>query len=156
VPAVDPLEPNDDIDHVKARGIFPAAARPVTAPGRRRGSYRARLHAHEDPHDVYRVWVPARHAVTATIRPNANANANAVLWAPRTRNVSENGADRRRHLLDSSTRPGGRLDLIRVENATRRGYFAYLDVFLARRVRSGSYSVTVSARALRSRPSKRR
>jgi hypothetical protein len=156
VPALDPLEPNDDIDHVKARGIFPAAARPVTAPGRRRGSYRARLHAHEDPHDVYRVWVPARHAVTATIRPNANANANAVLWAPRTRNVSENGADRRRHLLDSSTRPGGRLDLIRVENATRRGYFAYLDVFLARRVRSGSYSVTVSARALRSRPSKRR
>jgi hypothetical protein len=154
VPAIDPLEPNDDIDHVKARGIFRSAARPVTAPGRRRGSYRARLHAQEDPHDVYRVWVPARSSVTATIRPNANVNA--ALWAPRTRRVSEEGAERRRHLLASSSRPGGNAEAMRVENATRRGYFAYLDVFVARRVRSASYSLVVRARALRSRPSKRR
>jgi hypothetical protein len=148
------LEPNDDIDHVKARGIFRVAARPVTAPGRRRGSYRARLHAHEDPHDVYRVWVPGRSSLTVTIRPNANVNA--ALWAPRTKKVSEEGADRRRHLLASGTRPGGRRELIRVENATRRGYFAYLDVFVGRSVRSASYSLVVRARALPSRPSKRR
>jgi hypothetical protein len=154
VPVIDPLEPNDDIDHVKAHGIFRAAAKPVTAPGRRRASYRARLHTHEDPHDVYRVWVPSRSELTATIRPRANINA--ALWALRTKNVSEQGAQRRRHLLTSSARPGGRPEIIRVANETRRGYFAYLDVFLGRRVRSTIYSLEIRSRVLPSRPSTRR
>jgi hypothetical protein len=153
-PPVDPLEPNDDIDHVKARGIFQAAARPLTAPGRRRATYRARLHASEDPHDVYRVWVPARRKVSATIRPNANVNA--AFWAPRTKNVMELGAERRRHLVGSSSRPGGRTEVLSVENVTRKGYYAYLDLFLGRRVGSATYTVGIRASALPSRPSKRR
>lgn len=153
-PSVDPLEPNDDIDHVKAHGIFRTAARPLTAPGRRRASYRARLHSSEDPHDVYRVWVPARRKVTATIRPNANVNA--ALWAPGTRNVTEQGAERRRHVVASSGRPGGRTESLVVENLTRRGYYAYLDVFLGRGVRSASYTLGIRARALPSQPSTRR
>jgi hypothetical protein len=153
-PTIDPLEPNDDIDHVKARGIFRAAAKPVTAPGRRRASYRARLHANEDPHDVYRVWVPSRSELTATIRPRSNLSA--AVWALGTRNVAEQGAQRRRHLLTSSARPGGRPETIRLANKTRRGYFAYLDLFLGRRVRSTTYSLEIRTRALRSRPSTRR
>jgi hypothetical protein len=81
---------------------------------------------------------------------------NAALWALGTKNVSEQGADRRRHLVASSGRPGGRRELLRVENPTRRGYFAYLDVFLGRNVRSATYSLGIRARALPSRPSKRR
>jgi subtilisin family serine protease len=154
VPSIDPLEPNDDIDHVKAHGIFRVAARPLTAPGRRRATYRARLHASEDPHDVYRIWVPGRSRVSATVRPNANVNA--ALWAPRTKNVSEQGMERRRHLVASGGRPGGRRELLEIENTTRRGYFAYLDLFLGRRVRSATYSLGIRARALPSQPSKRR
>lgn len=153
-PPVDPLEPNDDIDHVKAHGIFRAAARPLNAPGRRRATYQARLHSSEDPHDVYRVWVPARRKVSATIRPNANVNA--VLWAPGTKNVAEQGAERRRHVLASGSRPGGRRELLEVENLTRKGYYAYLGLFLGRGVRSASYSLGIIARALPSRPSTRR
>jgi Subtilase family len=153
-PVIDPLEPNDDIDHVKAHGIFRLAAEPVTAPGRRRASYRARLHAYEDPHDVYRVWVPSRSELTARIRPRSNLNA--ALWALGTKNVSEHGAQRRRHLLTSSARPGGRPEVIRIANETRRGYFAYLDVFLGRRVRSTTYSLEIRSRALPSRRSTRR
>jgi subtilisin family serine protease len=153
-PTVDPLEPNDDIDHVKAHGIFQAAARPLTAPGRRRATYRARLHASEDPHDVYRVWVPGRRKVTATIRPNANVNA--ALWAPKTKNVLEQGAVRRRNLVASSSRPGGRTEILFVENVTRKGYYAYLDLFLGRRVPSATYTLGIRASALPSRPSKRR
>ena len=153
-PAIDPLEPNDDIDHVKARGIFPLAARPVTAPGRRRAAYRARLHAAEDPHDVYRVWIPSRTTVSATIRPNANVDA--ALWAPRTQRVSEQGGLRRRDVLSASARPGGRTERLRVDNETGRGYYAYLDAYLGRRVRTAAYSLGISARALPSRPSKRR
>jgi hypothetical protein len=153
-PPVDPLEPNDDIDHVKARGIFPMAARPVTAPGRRHASYRARLHAYEDPHDVYRVWIPGRTRIAATIRPNANVNAS--LWALGATSVSEQGSARRRDLLASGTRPGGRMEIVRAENRTRRGYYAYLDLYLGRRVASASYSLGLSSRALPSRPSTRR
>ncbi|HEV2712287.1 MAG TPA: S8 family serine peptidase, partial [Gaiellaceae bacterium] len=112
-PAIDPLEPNDDIDHVKARGIFRIAARPVTAPGRRRASYRARLDMHEDPHDVYRVWIPGRSRVAARIRPNANVNA--ALWAPGARSVFEHRNERRRDLLAAGARPGARTETIRVE-----------------------------------------
>jgi subtilisin family serine protease len=153
-PAIDPLEPNDDVDHVKAHGIFRVAARPVTAPGRRRASYRARLHAQEDPHDVYRIWIPRRRLVTATIRPSANVDAR--MWGPRTKNVLERGAARRRDLLMSGTRPGGRTETLRFVNATGRSYYAYLDLFLGRRVRSASYALDVKARALPSRPSTRR
>jgi Subtilase family len=145
-PQIDPLEPNDDIDHVKARGIFPAAARPLTRPGRRRATYHARLHASEDPHDVYRVWIPARREVTMTIRPNANVDA--AVWAPRTRNVLERGAARRRDLVASSTRPAGRPEILRIENKTRRGYYAYLDAFPGRGVRSASYTLRIRALAL--------
>jgi len=153
-PAVDPLEPNDDIDHVKARGIFPAAARPLTRPGRRRATYQARLHASEDPHDVYRVWIPARREVTMTVRPNANVDA--AVWAPQTKNVLERGAARRRDLVVSSARPGARVEILRIANRTRRGYYAYLDAFPARRVRSAAYTLVIRARALPSRPSTRR
>lgn len=153
-PAADPMEPNDDIDHVRAHGIFAMAARPLTAPGRHRAAYRARIQASEDPHDVYRVWVPGRSEVTTTIRPNADANA--ALWAPATRSVSEKGAARRRDLLATSARPGGRTEVLRVANRARRGYFAYLDVFLGRGVRSAGYALGLSAGALRSRPSTRR
>jgi hypothetical protein len=153
-PAIDPLEPNDDIDHVKAHGIFRVAARPLTAPGRRRASYRARLHANEDPHDVYRVWVPGRSRVSAAVKPSANVNA--AVWAPKTNTVSERGALRRRDLLTSGARPGGRREVLGIDNATRRGYFAYLDLFLGRGVRTAAYSLGISVRALPSRPSRRR
>jgi hypothetical protein len=152
-PPIDPLEPNDDIDHVKARGIFPAAARPLTRPGRRRATYRARLHASEDPHDVYRVWIPARREVTMTIRPKANVDA--AVWAPQTRNVLERGAARRRDLVAASARPGARREVLRIQNRTRRGYFAYLDAFPGRGVRSAAYTLGIRARVLPSQPSTR-
>ena len=89
-----------------------------------------------------------------TIR--ANANLDAAVWAPGTKNVMERGAARRRDLVAVGTRPGGRPETLRVENKTRRGYFAYLDAFTARGVRSASYSLGIIVRALRSRPSTRR
>ena len=153
-PPIDPLEPNDDIDHVRARGIFQAAARPLTTPSRRRATYAARLHSSEDPHDVYRLWIPPRREVSMTIR--SNANVDAAIWAPRTRNVLERGAARQRDLVTSGTRPGSRPEILRVENRTGRGYYAYLDAYTARGVRSAGYSLGIIARALPSRPSTRR
>jgi hypothetical protein len=141
------MEPNDDVDHVKAHGIFRAAARALTAPGRRRATLRARVHRTEDPDDVYRFWVPAGRAVTARVRPTADVTVFA--WRRGTRSVFERGATRRRHLIASSTRPGGRAEMVRIENEGKSGYWAYLDVFPARGVRSAQYSLEISSRALR-------
>jgi len=147
LPPVDPLEPNDDVDHVKAHGIFRSAARPLTAPGRRRASLRARLHRSEDPNDVYRVWIPGRGEVTATVRPTADVNVS--VWTSSTRSVYERGTSRRRDLVALGTRRGGRLEIVRIENERLRGYYAYLDVFPAKGVRSANYLLGVSSRALR-------
>jgi hypothetical protein len=147
LPPVDPLEPNDDVDHVKAHGIFRAAARPLTAPGRRRASLTARVHASEDPDDVYRFWVPARREVTATVRPTADVSVAA--WAAGTRSVYERGRARARDLLAASARRGGRTETVRIENTRARGFYAYIDVFPAKGVRSGRYTLQISSRALR-------
>jgi hypothetical protein len=147
LPPVDPLEPNDDVDHVKAHGIFRTAARALTAPTRRRASLRARIHRNEDPDDVYRVWVPARGSVTATVRPTADLTV--AMWAPGTRSVYERCAARRRDLVARRARRGARAETVRLENRTRRGYFAYLDVFPARGVTSATYTLGVQSRAPR-------
>ena len=147
LPAIDPLEPNDDVDHIKARGIFQNAARALTAPTRPRASFRARLHRSEDPDDVYRIWVPARRVVTARVVPTADVSVAA--WRAGTRSVDERGAARRRDLIAVSARRGGRPETVQIENETRRGHWAYVDVFPARGVRSARYSLTISSRALR-------
>ena len=147
LPAIDPMEPNDDVDHVKAHGIFRSAARPLTAPGRRRAALRARIHRTEDPDDVYRIWVPGRRVLTARVAPTANLNV--AIWRRSTRSVFERGAARRRHLIAVSARPGRRPEVLRIENERKGGFFAYLDVFPARGVRSAQYSLAVSSRGLR-------
>ena len=114
----------------------------------------ARLNSSEDPHDVYRVWIPPRREVSMTIR--SNADVDVAVWAPRTRNVLERGAARQRDLVTTGARPGSRPEILRVENSTGRGYYAYLDAYTARGVRSAGYSLGIIARALPSRPSTRR
>jgi hypothetical protein len=68
----------------------------------------------------------------------------------------EQGAVRRRNLVASSSRPGSRTEILSVENVTRKGYYAYLDLFPGHRVRSATYSLGITATALPSRPSRRR
>jgi subtilisin family serine protease len=147
LPPIDPMEPNDDVDHVKAHGIFRAAARPLTGPGRRRASLTARVHASEDPDDVYRFWVPARREVTAVVRPTSDVSVAA--WAAGTRSIYERGGARARDLVAASARRGGRAETIRLENTRSSGFYAYLDVFPAKGVRSSRYALRISSRALR-------
>jgi hypothetical protein len=64
-PARDPLEPNDDIDEVSTTGIFAGGQPAVLTSSRRTATLTARVDRHEDPHDVYRVFVPAHGSLTA-------------------------------------------------------------------------------------------
>ena len=136
-PPIDPLEPNDDIDQVKARGLFTVAKPLVT------GSLQARAAAFDDPDDVYRVSVPAHGTLTVTMKPNANLNLR--LWGPLTRSVSENGIDRLRDLLASSSRTGAKADAVRWTNRGKKAVVVYADVSFAPTdiAPQVSYSLTV-------------
>lgn len=127
-PSTDGQEPNDDIDHIKANGLFRNAARPLTAPGRPGATLNARLDASEDPEDVYRVWVPANRVVRATVTMNTDVDVD--LWRSTARSVLARGAERRRGLITSSTKRGRVAERVAFRNGTRRGVWVYLDVYL--------------------------
>jgi hypothetical protein len=141
-PAPDPQEPNDDIRHVRAGGLFRQATAGVTQPGRPRANFAARLDSTEDPEDVYRVWVPGRRTVVATLRPNGDAQLAG--WAPKTKAVFERGAAFRRDLVDASLKKGSSREVVRLRNTSRRGAYYYVDVFLARDVERVGYRLSVT------------
>lgn len=142
-PSSDGQEPNDDISHVKANGLFREAARPLTTPSRGRATLGARLDATEDPEDVYRMWVPAGRVVRATVTPTTDVDVD--VWNATTRTVLARGAERRRHLLATSAKRGRVVERVIVRNRTRRGFYAYLDVYLRQNgPLDGDYRVSVS------------
>ena len=132
-PATDLQEPNDDVEQVRANGLFEDPTEPVVRPGKPRASFRARLDITEDPEDVYRVWVPARRTVVVTVR--SRRDVDVELWRAGTPTVYVKGAKRRRFLIDGSYTRG--TDTVAVDNPTGAGRFAYLDVFLPK---NGPYS----------------
>jgi Subtilase family len=112
-PSRDPLEPNDAIDQVAAGGLFSRAKAPLTAPGRRSRTISARLDAVDDPRDVYRVWVPARSRVTATLRTPSEVQ----LARQGTRPVG---------LTATSTRRSTGVRVVTMTNRAARGQYTYV------------------------------
>jgi hypothetical protein len=141
-PPIDPLEPNDDLEQVKAGGVF-SAAKPLV-----KGSFKARVDFTDDPADLYRVNVPAHSTLTVTMKPDANVNLE--LWGPLTRSVTETGDERRRDLLGISAHPGVQAEVVRWTNKGRKAIVAYADVYFPSRSAAldADYAITVkTARA---------
>jgi subtilisin family serine protease len=142
-PPKDPNEPNDDIRQVRAGGLFPTAAAPVTAPGRSRATLRARMDVTEDPEDVYRVYVPAGRVVRITATPDTDVDVD--VWKPTASSVFLRGAARTRNLLASSGKDGRAAERVSVRNRTKTGFYAFLDVYLPRNgPLDARYTVTIS------------
>jgi hypothetical protein len=129
-PAKDPSEPNDDIRHVRANGLFRAAVAPITAPNRPRTTFRARLDVTEDPEDVYRVFVPAGRSVRITATPDTDVDVD--VWKSSASSVFLRGTARTRNLLETSGKNGRAVERVSVRNRTKTGFYAYLDVYLPR------------------------
>lgn len=130
-PALDPQEPNDDIDQVKAGPLFRNSAAAITAPGRGRAAIRATVDRYEDPVDVYRVWIPGRRAVTATITPTQNVDLEFFRPKAKTVYYQNRRAARRGSLFGGSYRTGKSVDRFRVVNKGRRGMIIFLEAFKA-------------------------
>jgi hypothetical protein len=127
-PPIDPHEPNEDINEITAGGLFAKNDTPVTSPGHGRASFRARLDVTEDPEDVYRVWVPPHRRVTIRVIPTDDVDVE--LWDPSSPSVHITGADKAKHLIDSSTKSGPATEIVSVRNSGSRGAFTFLDVYL--------------------------
>lgn len=142
-PSRDPSEPNDDIRQVRARGLFSAAAPPITSPSRARTTFRARLDVTEDPEDVYRVFVPAGRSLRITVTPDTDVDLD--VWKSTATSVFLNGAARTRNLLASSGKKGKAAERVSVRNRAKTGFYAYLDVYLPRNgPLDARYTVTIS------------
>jgi hypothetical protein len=84
-PPPDLLEPNDDVDQIVA-GRFGRAYASVNGPAGRNTTLAASLDSAEDPHDVYRLVVPARRRLVVAV--NADAGVRADLWSGRAVSIS--------------------------------------------------------------------
>lgn len=149
-PISDHQEPNDDIDQVKAGGLFTQAATPLTSPGRSNHRLRALLDGTEDPADVYRVWVRGRSQVTVTLKPDNDVDlelysqrAKTIYWKRRAAALRSGG------LLDYSVRSGSRSDVVRFVNSGRGGKFVYVCAYLPRGSARSDARYTLSIRTTR-------
>ena len=140
-PPTDPQEPNDDVFLVKPNGLTRAGHSALTGPARRSARISARLEREEDSEDVYRVFLPARGRLEVTVKPNANVSLE--IWGRRTRTVFEKGSKAKRDLLGASAHAGARFERVRIR-ARGAGQYVYVDVFLAKRVGTAAYSLTVA------------
>jgi subtilisin family serine protease len=130
-PPTDPGEPNDDVSQVKPGQLFELGEPAVTTTAKPSTRITATLDASEDPHDVYRIWVPAHETVRAAV--SAGGRAAARIWGPQTVSVNEGLAARRRDLRGQSIRAGN------------NGFAAYVEVLLTGRSADASYVLSVTA-----------
>lgn len=142
-PVRDPSEPNDDLEFVKPEGFFSVGRAPLTAPGREQVSLAARLARNDDPHDVYRIWLPPKKTTTVTLRTNADVSLSA--WGPDASSVLQAPKGVR---LAFSGGPGAATETVTLPNAEKRGSVAYIDATLAGGALEATYSIRVRTKAL--------
>jgi subtilisin family serine protease len=131
-PARDPYEPNDDVEQVAPGRLFELGDPALTSSAKASNRVAARLDVTEDPHDIYRIWVPANRVVRATVL-SGSADATARIWGPRTNSIGEGLEQRRRDLKGQLIRGG------------KKGSTAYVEVLLTGRSRTASYVLGVTA-----------
>jgi hypothetical protein len=140
-PSTDLQEPNEDIYLVRPNGLTKAGHAPLTKQNRLQASIVAQLERQEDPEDVYRVWLPARGHLVITARPTVNVSLE--VWGRRTKTVYERGKAAQRDLIGTSAHAGRRFERVTV-HGRGVGQYVYVDVFLAKKVVEGTYSLSVA------------
>ena len=139
-PIRDPFEPNDDIEEVDPNGNrFVGQVPPLTTTSRRIARIAGSVDAYEDPRDVFRVWLPARTEVTATL--TASANGDLALYSTAATSVSGRLATTGRLASASTT---GTTERLRFRNATR-GRWAYIVVKLPPTTLDATYRLAMAA-----------
>jgi hypothetical protein len=144
-PPRDVQEPNDDIDEITAGRLFASGRPPLTTVSKRTAKITAYLDQNEDPGDVYRVVVPARKTLTATVA--GDTNLGTILWSSAAKTVFATGTSAMKWQLDGSNRAGKRAEQVVYRNPGRKAVSAYLDIWFAKgSARRATYTATVTVR----------
>jgi subtilisin family serine protease len=130
-PAVDPQEPNEDVDEIKPGALFRDGQPPLTTQARPTNRIAASLDANDDPRDLYRIWVPARRVVHVSV--SSGGTAAARIWGPKTISTAEGIVARRRDLRGPAIAGG------------KKGSAAYVEVLLTGASAQSRYVLTVRA-----------
>jgi len=143
LPPVDPREPNDDIEQVKANGLFVEASPPLNTPTAALRRVGARLDVTEDPHDVYSVLVGPGRRVTVT----ATSSTDIVLdlWRSTAPTVWTGSSGR----LASSDRAA--TETVSWTNRTRRTQRLYSHVAISEAAETGSATYSLAVRTSKTR-----
>ena len=139
-PALDPFEPNEDLEFVKPDGFFAADVPAFTTRERPSSRLRARLDRVEDPRDVYRIYLPARKKVLLTL--SSSTDVDMSVWSSAAISVQERPGKLR---LGVSAKRGTGNERI-VLAAGRAGRIAYVAVGPGKGVREADYGLAVRAR----------
>jgi hypothetical protein len=143
-PVRDPFEPNDDINEVNPKSdLYFSKAPPLTTPAKQHSRIAGRVDEWEDTHDVFRVWLPARRWVVATLK--ASANTDLSLFSASARTVQGRFAT------------AGRLARAQAEGTSERmvyrnagaGRWAYIAAGLPSTTDSSTYTLAVSSKKKR-------
>jgi len=102
-------------------------------------SLSARVDRHEDPHDVYRAFVPARGSLTARASDGA---VDLRIFRSGARDIGAKAAA-------ISRRPGQQADSATLRNTTKRGVYVYVEVRPDAGTVRTSYTLRISASARR-------
>jgi subtilisin family serine protease len=130
-PALDPSEPNDDVDQVKPGASFTDGRPLLTTAARPSIRISGSIDQSEDPRDLYRITVPAHRVVRATV--SADGAAATRIWGAQTVGVGEGILSRRRDLKGPLISGGNKASV------------AYVEVLLTGRSVTASYVLSVTA-----------
>ena len=136
-PAVDGLEPNDDVIWVDGRAL--GRPRPALWSGGRPRRVRALLDTYEDPADVYRIRFPPRARLRISVVQRFG-DADVAAFTRSARSIDDD-----EQLIGRSHSRGSRKDTLTLVNPSRRSRPAYLEVYVrpGGRVLDAGYELSV-------------
>jgi subtilisin family serine protease len=138
-PAADPGEPNDAIDEVSPHGLFAGGEPAITTAAHPSATVVARVDHNEDPHDVYRVFVPAHGSLTAQ---TSGGTVDLRVYKSSAQNLYGRP-------FGASTRAGLLPDEVRFQNQFSRAVYAYVEVRPDPQTMRTSYTLRVTSSARR-------
>ena len=138
-PLPDPGEPNDAIDEVSPNGLFTGGEPAITTAGHLSATAFARVDRNEDPHDVYRAFVPPHGTLTAQ---TSGGTVDLRVYRSSAQSLS-------RKPFAASTRAGVLPDEVRFKNGFSRGVFVYVEVRPDPQTMRTSYTLRVTSAARR-------
>jgi hypothetical protein len=122
-PIRDPQEPNEDVHHVKANGLFSNATPALTTPTKRSNRVIALLDITEDPLDVYRAYIPGKGTLSLKLTPTDDVDLQ--VYAPGVKTVYGT-----KGLVATSEKAGTAVDSLVIENQRRGGVYVYVVAYL--------------------------